>query len=202
MCFKKLKKLFVDPAKFFKEVSKEKGYWTILKFFVAVYLAATVIQILASIPLNLKLVEIGILSSSLTILLMSVVAAFISPFVASALSHLGVMLFGGKKGFFNTFKPITYSLIIVAGYGIVASIIILIVFLLNPENPGNIIFTERITNFISIIGMVHTLIAETIGVSMYHSISRGRALFGIILVPLVLLVLLVAIGVTFLAGLF
>lgn len=184
MCFQKLKALFAEPSKFFKEVSKEKKYWTVLKFFVMIYLAALVIQILASIPVTYGTPIF--LYSTLITLFVGIFAAFVSPFVGSTLSHLGIMILGGKKGFFNTFKAVTYGNLIIVGYGILSSLISLILFLLKIEgNPASVILMSLIT----IAGVVHMLITSSIGVSMYHSISKVRAFFGIVLIPLILIII-------------
>mgnify|MGYP001587401973 CR=1 FL=1 len=195
MCFQKIKTLLVNPAKFFKDVSKEKGYWTVLKFYVPVYLAALVIQILASIPIyyGTPLFKVSILTG-----LLGIIAAFVGPFIGTFFVNLGVLIVGGRKGFFNTFKAVTYGTLVVVGYGVLSSIISLLLFLMKLEgNPASVM----LMTVISIIGVGHMLIASSIGVSIYHSISRIKAFFGIILVPLVILVLLVIIGVTFFAGL-
>ena len=188
MCFKKLKSLFSDPAKFFKDVGKEKDYWTVLKFFVVVYIVAVIIQILVSFPVNLKLPEfVEHLNFALTGLLYGVVSAFIVPFIVTALSHLGILLFGGRKGFFNTFKAVTYGMIIIIGYSVISSIITMIIFLLSP---GSTITLGYVANIISLIGLTHMLVVETVGVSIVHSISKTKAFFGVILVPLVLILIL------------
>ena len=188
MCFKKLKSLFSDPSKFFKDVGKEKDYWTVLKFFVVVYIVAAIIQILVLLPVNLELPEfVGPLNFILIGLLAAVILAFISPFIGSFLSHLGILLFGGREGFFNTFKAISYSMIILIGYNLVSSIIVSAILLLNPDK---LTASNHVGNIFSSIGWAHVVVVGTIGVSMYHSISKAKAFFGIILVPLVLILIL------------
>ena len=198
MCFQKLKKLFVDPVKFFKDVSKEKDYWTVLKFFAVVYIAALLIQILVSIPTLLSLQRLAIWMSLLTAIFFGVVYAFVGPFIISGIMHLGILIAGGRKGFFNTFKAATYGTLVVVGYGLVTSIITNAFLLLAFYGiVANVFIFLPI-----IIGSIHMLITQLIGVSIYHSISRTRAFFGIILIPMVLFILWVILGIIFAAGLF
>ena len=198
MFFQKLKKLFLDPVRFFKEASKEKDYWTVLKFFVVTYLVAMLIQVLVSIPTLLSLPGLAIWVSFLTAIFVGVVYAFVGPFIISGIMHLGILIVGGRKGFFNTFKAATYGTLVVVGYGLVTSIITNLFLLLDLYGTAANIFIF----FPILIGSIHMLITQSIGVSMFHLISRTRTFFGIILVPMVLFILWVILGIIFAAGLF
>lgn len=199
MFFQKLKKLFIGPTKFFKDASKEKDYWTVLKFFVVVYATATLIQILVSIPIYLSLPEFNILTHGLTAILVGAIYAFVGPFIVSAIMHLGILIVSGRKSFFNTFKTATYGTLVIIGYGLITSIVTIIFFLLDIYNAvANVIIILPLLT-----GVVHMLITQSIGASMYHSISRIRAFFGIILIPLILTIILLVmmiwfVGTTFL----
>ncbi|MBI2507551.1 YIP1 family protein [Candidatus Woesearchaeota archaeon] len=187
MRFQKLKTLFADPVKFFKDISKEKSYWTVLKPYVLVYLAALIIQLLASIPIYYGTPVFML--SILTGLLVGIAGAFATPFIGSFFTHLGIFIVGGRKGFFNTFKALTYGTLVVVVYGVLSSIISLLLFLLKVERESGSISLMAV---ISIVGVMHMLVTSAIGVSMYHSISRWKAFFGIILIPLILLVIIIA----------
>lgn len=190
MCFDKLKELFVDPSKFFKDVSKEKSYWNVLKLFVVVYIVATIIQILVSIPVNLKTLGNQFLPFILTALISGIIFAFAIPFIVGILSHLGILLVGGKKGFFNTFKAITYGTIVIVGYGIISSVAESLILLFS----SNVAISNFVIGVISLIGVVHMLIVQSVGVSIFHSISRGKSFFGIILIPLIIFIMMIAMG--------
>ena len=200
MCFQKLKKLFVDPVRFFKDVSKEKDYWTVLKFFVVTYLAATLIQILASILIYYGAPDFNLLDFILRILLFSVGYAFLGPFIVSAIAHLGILIVGGKKGFFNTFKALTYGILVVVGYGLISLIVSAIIVVSNVSI--SLVLASIIVWIILLTGSIHMLITQSIGVSAYHSISRIRAFFGIILIPILLIILFVVLGILSIMGLF
>ena len=81
------------------------------------------------------------------------------------------------------------SKLVVVGYGVLSSIISLLLFLLKLDGESASIMLMSV---ISIIGVVHMLVTSTIGVNMYHSISRWKAFFGIILIPLVILIIIIA----------
>jgi len=191
MYFDRIKRLLTDPAKFFKDASKEKGYWEVLRFFVVVYVFATIIQLIVSIPLNKNLFGSQLFAYLLSSLVVSIIYAFIGPFIASVIAHLGILILVRGKSFFSTFKAITYGMIVIVGYGVLASIIASIMYLASPNSinlPGFIV------NLITIIGVVHMLIVEAVGVSRHHSITKGKAFFGIILVPLIILIIFIAMG--------
>ena len=200
MCFQKLKKLFIDPVKFFKDVSKEKDYWTVLKFFVVTYLAATLIQVLVSIPIYYGAPEFNLLEFILRTLLFSVGYAFLGPFIVGAVAHLGILILGGKKGFFNTFKALTYGTLVVVSYGMVSLIISGIIVV---SGIGvSMALANSIILIILLTGSVHMLITQSIGVSTYHSISRIKAFLGIIFIPIILFIILIVLGIIFTVGLF
>lgn len=193
MYFEKLKNLISSPTKFYKDVAKEKDYWTVLKFFAVVYIIAWIVQILISIPINRDIPQIRTIIL-LIAALVGIIGAFVGPFIVGVFTHLGVLVFGGRMGFFNTFKASTYGIIVIFFYGILSSITKLI-FLANPP------ISTFVSGLVSIIGVIHMLTVQSIGVSMYHSISKARAFCGVILIPLILSVIIFALGLWFLQGL-
>ncbi|MBI2105713.1 YIP1 family protein [Candidatus Woesearchaeota archaeon] len=186
-----MQKLFADPNNFFKDASKEKSYWEVLRFFVVVYVFATIIQLIVSIPINKNLFGNQIFAYLLATLVISIIYAFIGPFIAGVIAHLGILILVRGRSFFSTFKAITYGLIVMTGYGVLAYLIMSIMYLASPNSAD---ISGFIIDIITIIGVVHMLIAETIGVSRYHSISKGKAFFGIILIPLIILIIFIAMG--------
>ena len=103
--------------------------------------------------------------------------AFTIPFVGSGVNHLGVLIFGGKNGFFNTFKPLTYAMVIGGVYGVINATILTILSILNIKN---LVLNLVITMIILLIGFIHTLYAEVIGISQYQDMSKGKALLAIL----------------------
>jgi len=193
MYFQKLKKIFLDPSKFFKDVSKEKGYWNVLKVFVTIYVAALIIQVGVGAIINRSLLGSQFVSFIFTTLIAGIVAAFVVPFIGGGIAHLGILIIGGRKGFFNTFKPVTYGGLVMIIYGVVSSIISGVALLISP---GSAPIIGVIVGGVSVIGIIHTLVVQTMGVSKSQSLSTGKAFFGLILIPLIMVILLLAIGST------
>jgi hypothetical protein len=191
MYFGKLKKLFLEPSKFFKDVAKEKKYWDILKVFLFVYLIASAIQIIISIIVSGSVMNAQVATFIMSTLVVAIVASLVMPFVVSFLAHLGILILRGKKGYFNTFKAITYGGLIWIVYNILSTLISGIISLTNPSN-GPVV--GLVVGAISIVGFVHALIIQAMGVSKFHSISSGKALLGIILVPLMIIIGIIAIS--------
>jgi hypothetical protein len=191
---KRLIILFKDPSNFARNVARETGYWNVLKVFVIFYMSILIIRLLLSIGVTLR--GGGILSAELILssLIAGLIAAFIVPFFWSGVTHLGVLIFGGRQGFFNTFKVATYSWILILIYGLVIPLIASVLLLIKPLGTIEVI-TQLYTSVfgvamlvVSLAGFVHVIIAETIGLSLLHKISRIRAFLSAILIPLILMV--------------
>ena len=197
--FKKLQDVFFRPSVFFKRVEKEKEYPKVLFFYVIVAIIVGIFSMIVSIPVYIKMGSaIFALFAVLMGVIGTVIGAFIMPFIVSAFNHLGVLVVGGREGFFNTFKPSTYAALIPLIYSPVYAVIGLLLELIFPVvQPigattmpwGNFVIRMIIGGVIGLIIIVHSLIVEVIGLSHYQKISKGRALLAALFVPLVILVL-------------
>ena len=219
----KLKLLFFHPDEFFISVKNEKKYFPILIYYAIIYIAFVLIVNLISLPA----IIIGIYKganaalSMLTLIIIpfsiifGAIYAFVVPFIGSAVTHLGVLIFRGKNGFFNTFKPVTYAMIIPLIYGLVASIIFDIVRILFYMFNINSIYNYTATTmnsldlvliiFVFIIVLVlviHSVIAQVKGISLFQKLSKLRAFLAIIIIPLILFLLMIIfiIGMVVLVG--
>ncbi|MBI4440146.1 YIP1 family protein [Candidatus Woesearchaeota archaeon] len=195
----KLNNLFFHPAAFFKSVEKEKDYWPILMFFFVFSVIATLIQLVAPSP---YLSQDNVPSFLIIFgFFFSIFWSFVYPFIASGIIHLGVLIFGGRNGFFNTFKPITYVQVIGIFYALLSTLILSILntfwpIAVTPEDPLSVfttpVFSSRLALalLISFISMVHQLVAATLGISKFQGFSRARAFVAVVLMPAILLILL------------
>ncbi|MFH1710947.1 MAG: YIP1 family protein [Nanoarchaeota archaeon] len=202
-----LKKLFFHPKQFFKSVEKDKDYSKIMFFYVKIIIISSIIGIIASaiiLGIQNSLTFLGIVGL-ITNSIVSIGLAFLVPFVIAGIVHLGVLIFRGKQGYYNTYKPIAYSLAIVAVYSIISTIVSAILSIINPvnnlsttdpllllQNP-NVIAVMAVTFTILIISLIHSLIVQVIGISKFQKISRLKAFAAIILVTLVLVIIVVLI---------
>ena len=195
----KLVDLFLHPGKFIKSVSKEKDYWALTKFFAVFYLFVLIIEVILNLLIGLRMgVTLNILNS-LGALAIGVVSAFAVPYVSAGLSHAGVWLFGGRQGFFNTFKPAVYGNMLYIIYSLLLLIITGIMQLIMPIYPG-MLYNQTypmvfiiMSGIFVLIGAVFSVYTQTMGVSLFQKISKGKAFLGSILIPLILVIIYLAI---------
>jgi hypothetical protein len=204
----KLKLLFFSPTAFFRSVADEKNYFPILLFFAVTAIILSVVQSVFSIIAAIKYGAIMLaISFGVTVFTLIVTAVFvwIAPFIGAGITHLGILIVGGKNGYFNTFKPVTYSSIIGLFYALLNSIVSTTYALMMPAITVPTATYQTIPAFsimgisivIGIIGFIHTLYVEVTGISMFHNMSKGRALVGALLIPLIIVA--AVIGLVFVA---
>ncbi|HLC65390.1 MAG TPA: YIP1 family protein [Candidatus Nanoarchaeia archaeon] len=208
----KLKNLFFHPNAFFKSVEKESNYWQILMFYFLFSVSLSVLGLIISLP-SLQ----GEFRSAFFIIftiLLIIISAFISPFIIGAIIHLGVLIFGGRNGFFNTFKPITYASVIGLFYSFLSDIIFAVINIFNPVDLSSLeanplaIFTGAfslslgLSLLILLVSFVHILIVSIVGVSKFQKFSYGRAFLAVIIIPALLLALFLIMGAAVLLSLF
>jgi len=119
--------------------------------------------------------------------------AFVMPFIGSGIVHLGVLLVKGKKSFFETFKPITYAMLIPFFYGAIINITVSITQIFFPLEElikeskffGSTAIIALIIFVIIIViaNIIHTTYAEIIGLAKYQKISYGKSAIAVIVVP-------------------
>jgi hypothetical protein len=199
--FSRLKSLFWHPKKFLEGASGEKKYSSILFFYVTIAVLAILFNsVLALLRVYMAPGDLPLLMSMGFIVFSAIVSvgfAFASPFIVSAVIHLGVLIFGGKKGYFNTFKPITYSAAISEVYQILIVILGAVVFFtfgdfaidqVNSLSAGFIIVTLAYFVLL-VISLIHVVYTEVVGVSKYQAISKWRSFLAIIFIPVIILII-------------
>jgi hypothetical protein len=107
----KLKKVLLSPDEFFENIRGEAGYKEAMKY----------LAIILLIPIAISYISLLIFGDTSTaglpflkeiVYLMPVVSYFlyiVMMFFAAGFLHLGVVIVGGKKGVFNTYKAAVYS---------------------------------------------------------------------------------------------
>ena len=109
-------------------------------------------------------------------------------------------MFGGKNGFFNTFKPGTYLFAIQGVYSFILAAVIFILSLLGLADM-NVFLGFSDTEFgktpiaqiifsvlIGLVSFIHITYAEVIGLSQFQKLTKWKALLAIF-VPILLLVI-------------
>jgi len=200
--FLRLKNLFWHPKDFLNSVSDEKKYSKILFFYVKIAVIAIVLNFIFAVVRLCLAPEVQTFSFLVSLVftiflaILSVGFAFATPFVASAVAHLGILVFRGRQGYFNTYKPISFSTAIGEIYQIIIVLFSVVVFFIfgnlaleSMGSFGSFWIISAIYFVLFLISVFHVLYAEIIGVSKYQKISKLRAFLGIIFVPLILLIL-------------
>ena len=209
-CCRKLKRLFFHPKEFFKTVENEKEYSKILFFYIKIALISIILNLLISVIIILA--RPSVTSTAVAVLqqffssLIALGTAFLTPFVAAGLIHLGVLIVGGKKGYFNTFKPTTYALSITIMYGILSVILMGIIALVAPantldqaeilQNPA-VIVSMVIYLLIFLISFIHFVIAQIIGSSKFQEISKIKAFLALLAAGIIIALIIVLIFILF-----
>jgi len=191
----KIKEMLSKPTKFFKSVENE-GIGKVLIYFVIASLVVGLISMIFKIP---YIVMSGTLSTDIILLLENllkiVIGGTIASFVFSAFIHLGVLILRGRKGFKNTYKPVTYGLFIITMYLTLQSIITTVYATIIGSSPFTLATKTVFANnnvmtlimlLISIICLIHVIVFNTIGISKLQKMSKLSAFFGLmigILIP-------------------
>lgn len=199
-----LKKLFFHPKKFFDSVEKDKDYSKIMFFYVKMTIISVVISFICSlIILSVQNKLMGVFSL-ITSGIFNIGIAFAIPFIVSFIVQIGVWIFRGKQGYFNTYKAVTYPLAIILIYGILSTLIASIIGLANPvsitqdqltSNPELILQEQGfiasmiVSIIIFLVSLIHSLCVQVIGVARFQKRSKLRAFLAIIIIPLVLIII-------------
>ena len=193
----KYKLLFKKPKEFFPTVQEEVDYWTVLKFYVIFGISGGIISLLFTLPLISKFPGVSIVSN----LISTITAPFIVPFIVAFIIHISVLIFGGRQGYFNTFKPITYATAIGVIYSVVGAVISGIGYLVSPI--GNItditslaqiqqpMVIAILAGLVGLASMIHMLIASVMGVMFYQKMTKVRAILAVVVIPTGISVLII-----------
>ncbi len=201
----KIKTLFFDSEEFFKLIKKEtfkEAYIFSAVTYAILYLLIAIISLPVTIMLNAypKIVAIGLFALGI---IFNIIYAFILPLFNAGVNHLGVMIVKGKEGFLNTFKPSSYSIILIGIYSAVNAVFGTIYAVLNKEKMVALINPETITlatvpwgyyilmGILIIAMIIHTFIFEIKGISKFQKISKLKAFFAIMFIFVILLLLMI-----------
>ena len=202
----RLKKLFYHPKLFFKDVEKEKGYSGIMFFYVFIASFALVLKFILDIVTGAYTLQgadfiVGIIRFFF-VLVFGIGFSFAAPFISSAVTHLGVLMFGGKQGYFNTYKPVSYSSAVSQIYAAAIAfigILFVLLFFKGAFDLENIVWNLQNLVYITIVILlnlilfIHVLSLQVIGVSKYQKISKLRAFFSVIIIPSILIIVISAV---------
>ncbi len=193
-----LKQLYLKPTEFFKQRTNEKDYLDIfLKYIIFIAIIKGLLFIIGIYGDILEGAYVVLFSLILAIL--SIVLSFLVPFITSGIIHIGVVLFGGKGEFIDTFKTATYSLILVGVYSFAASVLFEIISLLIPipvfsEDLSAMTPHLIVSGIVLFIGLVHMIWTLVIGLNITQSMTKTKSLFAILIIPAVIFVTMLLFG--------
>ena len=194
--FSQLSNLFLHTGNFFNKVEKEKGYKKILFFYIIIASIVIAVNFIFSVIIALANSNSHLIIDSFISAVFGVGAAFAFPFIGSAIVHVGVLVFGGKKGYFNTFKPITYASALGQIYNLIVIFISFLFFVsgFNFTNPAltsssKLIFFALLILIIYLAWLVHVIYAQIIGIAKFQKITKLRAFLSIIFIPLIIIII-------------
>lgn len=190
-----LKKVFYSPREFFHSIRRDTDYikpW--LVFVVASIIYSIIVHIMELLQATGVLAIVGAVIG----FILSVVAALVGPFIGAGMIHLGALILGVRDRFIKTFKVVCYGGLISLAYSLLGLIISLPLYLFSGTegvqamDMSPLLFAYMVALFLVIlIGIVHQFYAEVHGLALYFAISKIRAFFSIILVPLGLMLFFV-----------
>ncbi len=199
----RLKKLFYHPKMFFRDVEKEKGYSGIMFFYVVIAAFALVFKFVLSVVVGIYTLQGAALFTGIVQFFLALVfgigIAFAVPYIVSGVAHLGVLIFRGKQGYFNTYKPVVYSSSVSQIYAAIvafAGIIFTLLFFKGAFDIQNIVWNAQSIVYVSlivsieVISFIHVLCIQVIGISKYQKMSKLRAFFSSIIIPLILIIII------------
>jgi len=204
-----LKKLYFHPSHFFSSVEKDRDYSKIMFFYVKIIILSSILTLLSSAIL-LTIKKSFTAQGFISLIFDSVISiglAFLVPFVMAGIIHLGVLIFRGKQGYYNTYKPVAYSLVIVAVYSIISTVLTSILSIIYPTSQlpsmtadstayfqtllqdSNFVLLLAVAFTILVISFIHSLIVQVVGISKFQKISKLKSFLSVIIVSIIIIIL-------------
>ena len=196
----KLRLIFVDPELFFKKVQKDR-YWDALKTLLAIY-AVLGLFIAAfggwAFALDPEMQQLGMgpivgLIFGLVLYGGMLFGVLIQPWIAAAIAHIGAWLFDGKGDYEDTFRVMTYAMIIGTVYAIPIQMFQIVMNAGLKENIVVGMIGLALVMIGSLGSLVHTVYVQVVGYRRYHHLGSGKSFVSVFVIPLVIGMLLFAV---------
>jgi len=197
---KRFQALFFHPDEFFARVQGVTSHSALLKDLALFGAVAGAAGALTSLPqLGPDYPPAALLFAVPFTAVLMVGVFILGAYAAAGLYHVGIRLFGGKGGYFATFKAAVYTLVVSLAYQTISAISLFLLSFLEPQARASLFelqqlslqshpLTVVVSSVLTLASMVHSLSVLSTGISQYHQMGRFRALLGALLLPLVLAV--------------
>jgi len=204
--FRKCWEIVVYPDKFFTELSQEPGFGAPVKFYIgalAIIIGAICLPVLFLKPMSSsgRVMNIGILAF---ISLIFGLLMLIWLFIHAGIYHIFVVIFGGKRGYQQTFNVIAYTITAATVWSMGLYLLFLIFagadflsafFLYGAPDPGAIVahyLAGQLRTTAIFCGIVYIIfwlymsfVVELKGFKKFQTLTTGRAL-GVVVCPVIL----------------
>jgi hypothetical protein len=158
-----------SPVQFYKKIAAGKGYWNPFIFAMIIGIIGAGIGLIWQVVSVSKMISpeiAGVIPYTMMVIILIVALPFVIAFSVAAMTivtHIFLMILGGnKKGFEATFRAIAYS------------------------------FSSHLWYIIpflgALVGTVYMIVLAIIGVRETHATSTGRAVFAVLLPPVLVIV--------------
>ncbi len=117
------------------------------------------------------------------------VSLFISPFLSTVFTYLGLLLFAKKNDFLKTFNAVVYSDTINAPYVVLITLLAVAIPVIFGTSGTALVISGLLTMLIGIVVIIHVFALETIAVRNMFGLTTGRAFMSVVFVPAVLFIL-------------
>ncbi len=171
--FEKTKGFLLEPSKTF-DASKEDTLGEATKFYASIAaIYSAILAVLLAFAFSLigsTMMGFGKLGTmfgasagiagAIVFFVLFMILAIIASFIGGAIIHIGVYSVGGRKGIAQTIKAIMYG-----------------------STPGLLLGWIPI---IGLIAVIWSLVVEIIGVRQFHELTTGRAILGVLIIPIII----------------
>jgi len=180
--FQKIQRVTQNPEKFFKTIKKETLGSAFLFWLVFVLISSLIVGRAYNLTTILNL-------NPISLYIFLIISGLVGFFVITGVIHLLLHLFKGKGKYKDTVIGYVYG----AVPSLLMGICLAFIFLLMSQSLKANLFVVIISQLLSLSAMVYSIYLTTIGFSIYHEISRGKALAAYLLaiaIPIIFIIIL------------
>jgi hypothetical protein len=198
--YEKIRSIITDPHGFYNSVKADTGYSDPWLYYIIIMGVYYFVSMCVAVPLAIQSygsemnlfgnLGLGLyIAMNIGITFLMYLFSMAGIFIGAGIIHVLLMLVGSNKGYQETFKLVAYSstpLLMLAPFLILNAV---------PVIGGLILF------IFMILAYIYMAYLEVVGAVILHEISTKRAVIGIIVIPLAILMIIIAILAVFFVGL-
>ncbi len=192
--FRRFEMALFHTKEFFTAIKGEEGCGKAFKYYMVFCIFIIINSVLSQPPETFIFFSLLVPGNLLVLMVLLAVYIFglAAIFVSALIQHIGVIIFGGKAGYYQTFKAIVYG---GTSPQVIGTIPILILYV--TDTLG--LLPEMISTYVTLLYMSILVLfglwgfyISARGISELHDVSLLRAIGMLLLIPLVLAIISVA----------